>query len=183
MTYFLSPIGTSCHFPRRRKQNLSLRAERSRLDSPSPFRRAYARHLPRFIGGVYSREGEGLRSIFSVLFQGDCRGTSCLAMTTSRAMVRWDISLTLNMTESPLSSALPTLPPKEEARKVFGNSFPKEEAWLVIRNPRKSKKSIKKRKTAGVFLFFLSFILIYYSVLSVLLLPKNVPQPLVLGRG
>ena len=45
-----------------------------------------------------SREGGGLRSIFSVLFQGDCRGTSCLAMTTSRAMVRWDISLTLNMT-------------------------------------------------------------------------------------
>ena len=65
---------------------LSLRAKRSRLDSPSPFRRAYARHLPRFIGGVYSREGGGLRSIFSVLFQGDCRGTSCLAMTTSRAM-------------------------------------------------------------------------------------------------
>ena len=25
------------------------------LDSPSPFRRAYARHLPRFIGGVYPR--------------------------------------------------------------------------------------------------------------------------------
>ena len=45
-----------------------------------------------------SREGGGLRSIFSVLFQGDCRGTSCLAMTTSRAMVRWDISLALNMT-------------------------------------------------------------------------------------
>ena len=45
-----------------------------------------------------SREGGGLRSIFSVLFQGDCRGTSCLAMTTSRAMVRWDISLSLNMT-------------------------------------------------------------------------------------
>ena len=44
-----------------------------------------------------SREGRGLRSIFSVLFQGDCRGTSCLAMTTSRAMVRWDISLALNM--------------------------------------------------------------------------------------
>ena len=45
-----------------------------------------------------SREGGGLRSIFSVLFQGDCRGTSCLAMTTSRAMARWDISLALNMT-------------------------------------------------------------------------------------
>ena len=45
-----------------------------------------------------SREGEGLRSIFSVLFQGDCRGTSCLAMTTIRAIVRWDISLALNMT-------------------------------------------------------------------------------------
>ena len=29
----------------------------------------------------------------------------------------WDISLTLNMTENPLSSALPTLPPKEEAKK------------------------------------------------------------------
>ena len=28
----------------------------------------------------------------------DCRGTSCLAMTTSRAMVRWDISLTLSTT-------------------------------------------------------------------------------------
>ena len=28
----------------------------------------------------------------------DCRGTSCLAMTTIRAIVRWDISLTLNMT-------------------------------------------------------------------------------------
>ena len=28
----------------------------------------------------------------------DCRGTSCLAMTTSRSIVRWDISLTLNMT-------------------------------------------------------------------------------------
>ena len=27
----LSPIGTSCHFPRRRKQELSLRAERSNL--------------------------------------------------------------------------------------------------------------------------------------------------------
>ena len=52
---------------------------RSRLDSPSPFRRAYARHLPRFIGGVYSREGVGLRSISPVLF-------------------RWDISLALNMT-------------------------------------------------------------------------------------
>ena len=32
----------------------------------------------------------------------------------------WDISLTLNMTENPLSSALPTLPPKEEARLVLG---------------------------------------------------------------
>ena len=42
-----------------------------------------------------SREGGGLQSIFSVLFQGDCRGTSCLAMTTNRAMVRWDISLAL----------------------------------------------------------------------------------------
>ena len=28
----------------------------------------------------------------------DCRGTSCLAMTTIRAIVRWYISLTLNMT-------------------------------------------------------------------------------------
>ncbi len=39
-----------------------------------------------------------VRNICRTLFQGDCRGTSCLAMTTSRAMVRWDISLTLNMT-------------------------------------------------------------------------------------
>ena len=45
-----------------------------------------------------SREGGGLQSIFSVLFQGDCRGTSCLAMTTSRAIVWWDISPALNMT-------------------------------------------------------------------------------------
>ena len=73
-----------------------------------------SRHFPRFSGGIYpeggskiclcerseaiSREGGGLRSIFSVLFQGDCRGTSRLAMTTRRAMVRWDISLALNMT-------------------------------------------------------------------------------------
>ena len=28
-----------------------------------------------------SREGGGLRSICSILFQGDCHGTSCLAMT------------------------------------------------------------------------------------------------------
>ena len=61
-----------------------------------------------------SREGEGLRSIFSVLFQGDCRGTSCLAMTTIRAIVRWDISLALNMTYSLLPpsgevSATPTI--------------------------------------------------------------------------
>ena len=40
-----------------------------------------------------SREGGGLRSIFSVLFQGDCRGTSCLAMTTEKRF-----SLALNMT-------------------------------------------------------------------------------------
>ena len=33
------------------------RSDCGRLDSPSPFRRAYARHLPRLIGGVYSREG------------------------------------------------------------------------------------------------------------------------------
>ena len=35
---------------------------------------------------------------YDTLDLGDCRGTSSLAMTTSRAMVRWDISLTLNMT-------------------------------------------------------------------------------------
>ncbi len=40
-----------------------------------------------------SREGGGLRSIFSVLFQGDCRGTSCLAMTTKKRF-----SLPINMT-------------------------------------------------------------------------------------
>ena len=45
-----------------------------------------------------SREGEFPQSIYSVLFQGDCRGTSCLAMTTSRAIVWWDISPALNMT-------------------------------------------------------------------------------------
>ena len=73
-----SPIGALRHFPRRRKRGLFYcLCERSE---------------------AISREGEGLRSIFSVLFQGDCRGTSCLAMTTSRAMVRWDISLALNMT-------------------------------------------------------------------------------------
>ena len=33
-----------------------------------------------------------------MLFQGDCHGTSCLAMTTSRAMVRWDSSLSFRMT-------------------------------------------------------------------------------------
>ena len=33
-------------------------SDRGRLDSPTPFRRANARHLPRFIWGVYSREGE-----------------------------------------------------------------------------------------------------------------------------
>ena len=36
------------------------------------------------------------------------------------------------MTGNPLSSALPTLPPKEEAGKVFGNSSPKEEAKFVF---------------------------------------------------
>ena len=73
------PLSARCrHFPRRRKQFLFYcLCERSE---------------------AISREGGGLRSIFSVLFQGDCRGTSCLAMTTSRAMVRWDISLALNMT-------------------------------------------------------------------------------------
>ena len=30
---------------------------------------------------------------YDVLGLGDCRGTLCLAMTTSRAMIRWDISL------------------------------------------------------------------------------------------
>ena len=39
-----------------------------------------------------------------------------------------------------------------------------------------------KKENGGRFPFF-DCILIYYSVLSVLLLPKNVPQPLVLGRG
>ena len=52
------------------------------------------------------------------------------------------ISLALNMTENPLSSALPTLPPKEEARKVFGNSSPKEEANYRhcegVKRPRQS---------------------------------------------
>ena len=38
----LSPIGTSCHFP---------------SAGTPPFRRAYARHLPRFIGGVYPEGG------------------------------------------------------------------------------------------------------------------------------
>ena len=56
-----SPIGTSCHFPRRRKQIIVFARKRS--------------------DEAISREGRGLRSIFSVLFQGDCRGTSCLAMT------------------------------------------------------------------------------------------------------
>ena len=56
-----------------------------------------------------SREGVGLRRHilltlvvgYFAIAQYDVRspiGTSCLAMTTSRAMVRWDISLTLNMT-------------------------------------------------------------------------------------
>ena len=35
---------------------------------------------------------------YDVLDLGDCRGTSCLAMTTIRTIVPWDISLALNMT-------------------------------------------------------------------------------------
>ena len=80
MTYFLSPIGTSCHFA-------------YAADAPLL---SLSRHFPRFSGGIYpeggsevclcerseanSREGGGLRSIFSVLF-------------------RWDISHSLNMTK------------------------------------------------------------------------------------
>ena len=98
-----SPIGTPCHFA-------------YAADAPLL---SLSRHFPRFSGGIYpeggsefcfivfarkrsdeaiSREGGGLRSIYSVLFQGDCHGTSCLAMTTSRAMVRWDSSLSFRMT-------------------------------------------------------------------------------------
>ncbi len=93
MTYFLSPIGALRHFA-------------YAADAPLL---SLSRHFPRFSGGIYpeggskiclcerseaiSREGGGLRSIFSVLFQGDCRGTLCLAMTTKKRF-----SLTLNMT-------------------------------------------------------------------------------------
>ena len=93
MTYFLSPIGALRHFA-------------YTADAPLL---SLSRHFPRFSGGIYpeggskiclcerseaiSREGGGLRSIFSVLFQGDCRGTSCLAMTTKKRF-----SLALNMT-------------------------------------------------------------------------------------
>ncbi len=51
MTYYLSPIGTLCHFPRRRKQLLSLRGKRS--DEAIP------------------REGGFLQSIFFSLWSWD----------------------------------------------------------------------------------------------------------------
>ena len=101
-----SPIGTSCHFPRRRKQIIVFARKRS--------------------DEANSREGGGLRSIFSVLFQGDCRGTSCLAMTYfftrhserseeshrrtdgayTLSLWSWDISLALNMTERKIDISL-----------------------------------------------------------------------------
>ena len=46
-----SPIGTSCHFP---------------SAGTPPFRRACARHLPRFIGGVYPEGGSKKYVILSV---------------------------------------------------------------------------------------------------------------------
>ncbi len=102
MTYFLSPIGALRHFPRRRKQE--------KFSETLPRRRKQVLfYCLCERSEAISREGGGLRSIFSVLFQGDCRGTSCLAMTTSRAMVRWDISLSLNMTYflSPIGGVAP----------------------------------------------------------------------------
>ena len=79
MPYFLSPIGTSCHFA-------------YAADAPLL---SLSRHFPRFIGGIYpeggskiclcerseaiSREGGGLRDIYF-------------------SLKSWDISLALNMT-------------------------------------------------------------------------------------
>ena len=37
--------------------------------------------MPNSSDEAISREGGGLRSIYSILFQGDCHGTLCLAMT------------------------------------------------------------------------------------------------------
>ena len=50
MTYFLSPIGTSCHFPRRRKQ-ITVFAS---VAKQSPGRvEVYGVYSPYFFGGIF----------------------------------------------------------------------------------------------------------------------------------
>ena len=125
----ISPVSAGEFTPKEEAIYLSLRGSEATKQTPGrvSFRKAYTLSLWSWdisltLNMTYfftclcerseaiSREGEGLRSIFSVLFQGDCRGTSCLAMTTSRTMVRWNISLALNMTKSPLSALRATSP-------------------------------------------------------------------------
>ena len=64
MTYFLSPIGTSCHFA-------------YAADAPLL---SLSRHFPRFIGGVYSREGELLNRVFYLSLRG----------SAATAAIRWN---------------------------------------------------------------------------------------------
>ena len=91
MTYFLSPIGgVAATSPTRRTRPFCRYRDISPVSAGEFTPKAEAKFVfaRKRSDEAISREGEGLRSIFSVLFQGDCRGTSCLAMTTSRAMVR-----------------------------------------------------------------------------------------------
>ena len=54
---------------------------------------ASLRSQRQYIRLVDSSVGYFAYAQYDALGLGDCRGTSCLAMTTSRAMIRWDISL------------------------------------------------------------------------------------------
>ena len=108
----------------------------------------------------YNRSEESHRVSEEYIFYGKPPSREFAALTARKdsilglSIVRWDISLALNMTYFLFPIGTSCLAMKVKIKKENGGRFP-----------------------------FFDCILIYYSVLSVLLLPKNVPQPLVLGRG
>ena len=103
MTVFLSPIGTSCHFA-------------YAADAPLL---SLSRHFPRFSGGIYpevgskfcfivfasvARQSPGRVEVYGVYsphFFGGIAAVATLLRNDGKAIVRRDISLTLNIGVKP----------------------------------------------------------------------------------